>query len=147
MSATAFYQQEELEDLIEVETLYATYAHDPKTGAESPRAIIEDGDLLRISITDSGRDRRDPVLITAPAARLSLTMISKRSPVVVDTANADESLWRLLDKAETAETDTMVPNARAIIGDALGLSADQEMVDGSTRRVLHIPIFQILNKL
>ena len=65
----AFFAQEELEELIEVETLYATYAHDPKTGAESPRAIIEDGDLLIISITDSGRDRRDPVLITAPAGR------------------------------------------------------------------------------
>ena len=42
----ARYQQEALEDLIEVESLYATYAHDPKTGAESPRAIIMDGDLI-----------------------------------------------------------------------------------------------------
>ena len=48
----AFYQQEALEDVIEVESLYATYAHDPKTGAESPRAILTDGDLIRISITD-----------------------------------------------------------------------------------------------
>ena len=61
----AFYQGDELEDLIEVETLYATYAHDPKTAAEAPRAIIQDGDLIRVSITDKGRDRRDPVLITS----------------------------------------------------------------------------------
>lgn len=61
----AFYQGDELEDLIEVEDLYATYAHDPKTAAEAPRAIIKDGDLIRISITDKGRDRRDPVLITS----------------------------------------------------------------------------------
>ena len=61
----ARYQQEALEDVIEVDSLYATYAHDPKTGAESPRAIIMDGDLMRISITDSDRDRRDPVLITS----------------------------------------------------------------------------------
>ena len=46
-------------------SLYATYAHDPKTGAESPRAILMDGDLIRISITDNDRDRRDPVLITS----------------------------------------------------------------------------------
>ena len=59
----AFYQQGELEDLIEVDTLYGTYAHDPATAAESPRAILEDGDLIRISVTDKGRDRRDPVLI------------------------------------------------------------------------------------
>ena len=57
-----------LGDLIEVDDLYATYAHDPKTGAESPRAIITDGDLLRISIDDPGRDRRDPVLITSEEA-------------------------------------------------------------------------------
>lgn len=62
---TAFYQQGELDDLIEVDTLYATYAHDPKTGAENPRAILKDSDLIRVSITDKGRDRRDPVLITS----------------------------------------------------------------------------------
>lgn len=61
---TAFYQQGELDDLIEVDTLYATYAHDPRTGAENPRAILKDSDLIRVSITDKGRDRRDPVLIT-----------------------------------------------------------------------------------
>ena len=60
----AFYQQGELDDLVEVDTLYATYSHDPKTGAELPRAIIEDGDLVRISVTDKDRDRRDPVLVT-----------------------------------------------------------------------------------
>ena len=50
----AFFQQDPpLEDLIEVDTLYATYAHDPSTAAEAPRAILTDGDLLMISITDS----------------------------------------------------------------------------------------------
>lgn len=67
----AFYQQDKLEDLIEVDTLYATYAHDPATAAEAPRAILEDGDLVRISITDKGRDRRDPVLIPTDLSRLS----------------------------------------------------------------------------
>ncbi|MCY4474180.1 MAG: hypothetical protein OXC83_01950 [Chloroflexi bacterium] len=61
----ARFQQEELKDLIEVDTLYATYAHDPKTGAENPRAILGDSDLIRVSISDKGRDRRDPVLITS----------------------------------------------------------------------------------
>ena len=47
----------------EVETLYATYAHDPKTASDEPRAILMDSDLLKISITDSGRDKRSGVLI------------------------------------------------------------------------------------
>ena len=60
----AFFRQGELDDLIEVESLYATYAHDPSTAAEAPRAILTDGDLILVSVTDPGRDRRDPVLVT-----------------------------------------------------------------------------------
>ncbi|MYA59034.1 MAG: hypothetical protein F4X40_00545, partial [Chloroflexi bacterium] len=52
--------RDEIEDTSE---LYATYAHDPKTGWDEPRAIIEDSDLLKISIHDPGRDRRTGVLI------------------------------------------------------------------------------------
>ena len=66
----ARYQGEELGDAIEVDKLYATYSHDPTTGAEAPRAIIKDGDLLRISITDKDRDRRDPVVITTDQTTL-----------------------------------------------------------------------------
>ena len=68
----AFFAQSELtEEAIEVDELYATYAHDPKTAAEAPRGIIQDGDLIRVSIKDSGRDRRDPVLITTNAESAS----------------------------------------------------------------------------
>ena len=51
------------EKIAEVKTLYATYAHDPKTSGSAPRAILEDSDLLKISITDSGRNKRTGVLI------------------------------------------------------------------------------------
>ena len=54
----------EIRDEVEqVSTLYATYAHDPKTGWDEPRAIIRDSDLLKISIFDPGRDRRSGVLV------------------------------------------------------------------------------------
>ncbi len=48
---------------IERSEVYATYAHDPKTAAEEPRAILEDSDLILVSITDTGRDTRTPVLV------------------------------------------------------------------------------------
>ncbi len=51
--------------LKEVDTLYATYAHDPKTAHEQPRVILKDSDLLKISIDDPGRDRRTGVMIAA----------------------------------------------------------------------------------
>ena len=59
----AFFEAGELDEAIEVDELYATYAHDPKTAAEAPRGIIANADLIKISIKDTGRDRRDPVLI------------------------------------------------------------------------------------
>ena len=52
--------RDEIED---VRTLYATYAHDPKTGWDEPRAILEDTDLLKISIYDPDRDKRTGVLV------------------------------------------------------------------------------------
>ena len=51
------------DEIEEVSTLYATYAHDPKAGWDEPRAIIEDSDLLKISVLDPGRDRRSAVLV------------------------------------------------------------------------------------
>ena len=54
----------EIRDKVEeVSTLYATYAHDPKTGWDEPRAIIQDSDLLKVSISDPGRDKRSAVLV------------------------------------------------------------------------------------
>ncbi len=50
--------------ITEVSTLYATYAHDPKTSSSpGPRAILMDSDLLQISIADSDRYKRTGVLI------------------------------------------------------------------------------------
>lgn len=53
--------------ITEVSTLYATYAHDPKTASNEPRAILMDSDLLKISIKDADRDRRDGVLVRGAA--------------------------------------------------------------------------------
>ena len=49
-------------DITKADPLYATYAVDPKTSAESPRAIVYNGDLIKISIKDDGRDKRTGVL-------------------------------------------------------------------------------------
>ena len=51
------------DEVEEVSTLYATYAYDPKTGWDEPRAILQDSDLLKVSISDPGRDKRSAVLV------------------------------------------------------------------------------------
>ena len=51
------------EEIGEVTTLYATYAHDPKTASDEPRAILMNSDLIQISISDPDRDKRTGVLV------------------------------------------------------------------------------------
>ena len=116
----AFYQQEALGDVIEVDSLYATYAHDPKTGAESPRAIIMDGDLIRISITDSDRDRRDPVLITS--ADISFGALETDR----DGYNGPLPTRIFTDIAADTVADPVVEalDARKIVADAVGVEPD-----------------------
>ena len=53
------------DELVERETVYATYAHDPITASERPRAILTNSDLVKVTITDKGRDRRRSVLYPA----------------------------------------------------------------------------------
>lgn len=59
------FNRQGLSDAVEVDELYATYAHDPKTADEPPRAILKDADLLKISIKDEGRDVRSGVLVNS----------------------------------------------------------------------------------
>ena len=62
-SGTARVKWEVRGEVEEVSTLYATYAYDPKTASDEPRVIMQDADLIKISISDSGRDKRTGVLI------------------------------------------------------------------------------------
>ncbi len=110
----ARYQGEQLGDAIEVDTLYATYSHDPTTGAEAPRAIIKDGDLLRISITDKDRDRRDPVVITTDQA-LTASATDRHGFTIDTTADPNETNY--FSVAADAEADPPVVgfDARGIV--------------------------------
>ena len=112
---TAFFQQGPLGDLIEVDTLYGTYAHDPITGAESPRAIIEDGDLLRISISDSSRDRRDPVLIASEQEDFDQAF---------DAFATDKVGLRNETDDDTGTDGDQPHDAAAIVAEELGVDVD-----------------------
>ncbi len=114
----AFYQQDPLTDMIEVDTLYATYAHDPSTAAEAPRAILTDGDLLMISITDSARDRRDPVVITTAQT----TLASPGNNGFIDNTDTPPiTIFTLLP--DTAPEDAVDDSfdAKAIVAEVVGV--------------------------
>ena len=62
--------------------LYATYAIDPKTSGDEPRAILKYSDLIKISIEDKGRDKRTGVLY-AVQNNCPMTLILR----IADTAD------------------------------------------------------------
>ena len=59
------YNVAERDSITETGTVFATYAHDPKTAPDDPRGILMNSNLLKISISDSERDKRTPVLLAA----------------------------------------------------------------------------------
>ncbi len=60
---TGDYEVTQRDTISEVGTVYATYSHDPKTAADNPRGILTNSDLIKISIHDSDRDKRTPVVL------------------------------------------------------------------------------------
>ena len=68
----------------EVGTVYATYAHDPKTAADNPRAVLKNSNLIKISISDPDRNLQTPVLLPVGNA---LAM----NPASCDDASATEN--------------------------------------------------------
>ena len=51
--------------IAETGSVFATYAHDPKTAPDDPRGVLENSNLIKISIADSERDKRTPILLAA----------------------------------------------------------------------------------
>ncbi len=131
----AFYQQDELEDLIEVDTLYATYSHDPATAAEAPRAILQDGDLVRVSVTDKGRDRRDPVVIATGMETLADNTSGYRSGVTFtfddpdDDPDAGATIHAYIDEEldDTATPPTQALDSRALVAEEAGFDASGDL--------------------
>ena len=54
-----------------VGTVYATYAHDPKTASDSPRAVLTHSNVIKISISDPDRDLRTAILLPAGNAPIA----------------------------------------------------------------------------
>ena len=71
--------------------VYATYAIDPKSSGEQPRAIAANSDVIKISIDDKGRDKRTGVIYRAGSA----------AAAAIDntTAHADFSTENFLNEA------------------------------------------------
>ena len=65
-----------------VDSVFATYAIDPKTSGDQPRAIAVNSDLIKISIEDTGRDKRTGVLYSVSG--------SSPTTLALDVANTTD---------------------------------------------------------
>ncbi len=93
--------------ITEVDTgssIYATYAIDPKTSGEAPRAILKYSDLIHISIEDEGRDKRTGILygVGATVTPLDDDHRTEIRSVLKDTL-ADELVRDVDDPADPSD--------------------------------------------
>ena len=67
--------------ITKVDTVYATYAIDPKTSGDQPRAILKYSDVIKISIEDKDRDKRTGVLYAVGDNNAELTNATVKAAI------------------------------------------------------------------
>ena len=99
----------------QVGTVYATYSHDPKTAADNPRGVLTNSDLIMVSIEDTGRDKRTPVVLPVGAA--STTLSASDYKVIDDDFGIAET------KDREGEDNTVVSDDEGVGLNRVGLTA------------------------
>ena len=120
------------DSITETGTVFATYAHDPKTAPDSPRAVLVNSNLLKISITDSGRDKRTPVLLGV-AGNLPCMFNAEPTPTVTEPDPATPN-----DPADDLKTY----NDRGACVTGEGTAAGALSAIGSAYYETHLPKIQ-----
>ncbi len=98
---TEGYKVADRETAKKVDTVFATYAIDPKTSGEEPRAILINSDVIKINIKDKGRDKRTGKLYAVTANTVNAPQID--DPAVNGAIR--KALGDLADDLDTADHD------------------------------------------
>ncbi len=85
------------DSISEVDNVFATYAIDPKTSGDQPRAILKNADLIKISIDDKGRDKRTGKIYRVGESNTALTAnhFSVPQTIVIETAVGDDDVMAI----------------------------------------------------
>ena len=67
-----------------VDSVFATYAIDPKTSGDEPRAILVNSDLIKINIEDKDRDKRSGVLYAVGSTQTLWIRLRQRAQIHVE---------------------------------------------------------------
>ena len=128
------YNVAERDTITETGTVYATYAHDPKTAPDSPRAVLENSNLLKISIKDVGRDKRTPVLLGAGPS-FPCSFAAKPEGEVNDQGTPETT-----DDTTTFDDRAVTGGAECVTGD--GTTAAALTDAANTYYDVHLPEIQ-----
>ena len=123
------FNQDGLENVIEIRSgdrFFATYAHDPRTADERARAILDDADLVKISIKDEGRDVRQGVLMARRSESEEDSGVAPGEGLMLETV-VDESRD---DGTATSTPETEGPESR--LGGVVATAIDGYTYDGPT---------------
>ena len=133
--ATAGYEVAGRDSITEVGTVYATYAHDPKTAPDSPRAILQNSNTIKINIKDTGRDKRTAVLLGAGnVAPCDNAPIPATAPATLpanlcggdETTSPNRADGRADFDAHLVDIQKDYPGIKADFADKLKLAADAQ---------------------
>ena len=82
--------------ITKVDSVFATYAIDPKTSGDQPRAIAVNSDLIKISIEDTGRDKRTGVIYSVTDASLTDLVVDDTTTTTTDESVANKAVIRAI---------------------------------------------------
>ena len=102
--------ERDTDTVTKVDSVFATYAIDPKRSGDQPRAIVINSDLIKISIEDTGRDDR-----TGKLYRVGEN-VTPQQPTAAQAAVISKALGKDLAKDLLTQDHDSDPATDAIIG-------------------------------
>ncbi len=135
------------DSITEADSIFATYAIDPKTSGDQPRAILKNADLIKISIEDKGRDKRTGKIYAVGTALLATEITAAQSSVIAaavgdddihaiyEEDDGDDTTPRIVELSSETANFARVQGGTLTLG-AINTSGDAQFRltgDGSTR--------------
>ena len=98
------------DSITKVDSVFSTYAIDPKTSGDQPRAILKNADLIKISIEDKGRDKRTGKIYAVGVTLANTQELTPEQTGVIATAVGDDDVQAIYAPDDDDEMTPRVVN-------------------------------------
>ena len=93
------------DSITKVDSVFSTYAIDPKTSGDQPRAILKNADLIKISIEDKGRDKRTGKIYAVTTGRANADPLTAPQTLVIEEAVGDDDVQAIYEDVDPTDPD------------------------------------------